>query len=116
MSPDDNEFSPNDDNDQGHFQARFWYNNETDYRMSLRGVLFTDTGPYRGAMRQCYHRLFYFMKFISVDNDGDIADEQGVRLEEEKVQRLLCQLRLPRPDCPDGEEADQFLPILNETR
>jgi len=36
--------------------ARFWYNNETDYRMSLRGVLFTDTGPYRGAMRQCYHR------------------------------------------------------------
>ena len=25
--------------------------------MSLRGVLFTDTGPYRGAMRQCYHRL-----------------------------------------------------------
>ena len=84
--------------------------------MSLRGVLFTDTGPYRGAMRQCYHRLFYFMKFISVDNDGDIADEQGVRLEEEKVQRLLCQLRLSRPDCPDGEEADQFLPILNETR
>lgn len=36
--------------------ARFWYNNETDYQMSLRGVLFTDTGPYRGAMRQCYHR------------------------------------------------------------
>ena len=23
----------------------------------MRGVLFTDTGPYRGAMRQCYHRL-----------------------------------------------------------
>ena len=64
MSTDDNEVSPNDDNDQGHFQARFWYNNETDYRMSLRGVLFTDTGPYRGAMRQCYHRLFYFMMFI----------------------------------------------------
>jgi len=36
--------------------ARFWYNNETEYQMSLRGVLFTDTGPYRGAMRQCYHR------------------------------------------------------------
>ena len=27
--------------------------------MSLRGVLFTDTGPYRGAMRQCYHRFHF---------------------------------------------------------
>lgn len=36
--------------------ARFWYSNETDYQLSLRGVLFTDTGPYRGAMAKCYHR------------------------------------------------------------
>jgi len=36
--------------------ARFWYSNETDYQLSLRGLLFTDTGPYRGAMRECYHR------------------------------------------------------------
>ena len=54
--------------------ARFWYSNETDYQLSLRGLLFTDTGtsvgcviisvnmnfvhtgPYRGAMKDCYHR------------------------------------------------------------
>ena len=36
--------------------ARFWYSNETEYRLSLRSVLFTDTGPYRGVMAQCYHR------------------------------------------------------------
>jgi len=36
--------------------ARFWYSNETDYQLSLRGLLFTDTGPYRGAMKRCYHR------------------------------------------------------------
>ena len=74
--------------------------------MSLRGVLFTDTGPYRGAMRQCYHRLVYLVSQQGVDNDGGDADEQGVRLEEEEVQRLLCQLRLPRSDCPDGEQAN----------
>ena len=33
--------------------------------MSLRGVLFTDTGPYRGAMRQCYHR-FHFKEFTMI--------------------------------------------------
>merc|ERR1712045_677581 len=36
--------------------ARFWYSNETGYQLSLRSVLFTDTGPYRGVMAQCYHR------------------------------------------------------------
>ena len=36
--------------------TRFWYNNETEYELSLKGVLFTDTGPYRGAMQACYHR------------------------------------------------------------
>ena len=36
--------------------ARFWYSNETEYQLSLRSVLFTDTGPYRGVMTQCYHR------------------------------------------------------------
>merc|ERR1719350_512641 len=36
--------------------ARFWYSNETDYQLSLRGLLFTDTGPYRGSMAKCYHR------------------------------------------------------------
>lgn len=36
--------------------ARFWYSNETNYELSLRGLLFTDTGPYRGAMKDCYHR------------------------------------------------------------
>ena len=36
--------------------ARFWYSNETEYRLSLRSVLFTDTGPYRGVMAKCYHR------------------------------------------------------------
>jgi len=36
--------------------ARFWYSNETAYQLSLRGLLFTDTGPYRGAMKECYHR------------------------------------------------------------
>ena len=38
----------------------------------------------------------------TVDNDGD-DDAQGVRFKEEEVQGLLCQLRLPRPDCADGE-------------
>jgi len=41
-----------------------------------------------------------------VDDDDD---DQGVRLEEKKVQRFLCQLRLPRPDCPDGEKAKSSL-------
>ena len=36
--------------------ARFWYSNETGYQLSLRSVLFTDTGPYRGLMARCYHR------------------------------------------------------------
>jgi len=36
--------------------ARFWYSNETGYQLSLRSVLFTDTGPYRGVMARCYHR------------------------------------------------------------
>ena len=36
--------------------ARFWYSNETSYQLSLRSVLLTDTGPYRGVMARCYHR------------------------------------------------------------
>ena len=36
--------------------ARFWYSNETGYRLSLPAVLLTDTGPGRGDMRGCYHR------------------------------------------------------------
>ena len=38
------------------FVSRFWYSNETGYQLSLRSVLFTDTGPYRGVMARCYHR------------------------------------------------------------
>ena len=36
--------------------ARFWYSNQSQYQMSLKSVLMTDTGPYRGVMKQCYHR------------------------------------------------------------
>ena len=41
--------------------ARFWYSNETNYQLSLRSVLFTDTGPYRGVMARCYHRQDSFL-------------------------------------------------------
>ena len=41
------------------------------------------------------------------DGIGDDGDDQGVRLEEAEVQRILCQLRFPCPDCPDGEKANQ---------
>merc|ERR1719193_1417297 len=37
--------------------ARFWYSVEKGYISSLRSVLLTDTGPYRGAMRECYHNV-----------------------------------------------------------
>jgi len=36
--------------------ARFWYSNQTNYQLSLKSVLMTDTGPYRGLMKNCYHR------------------------------------------------------------
>ncbi|XP_023335294.1 uncharacterized protein LOC111706611 [Eurytemora carolleeae] len=36
--------------------ARFWYSKEHMYTLSLRAVLLTDTGPYRGLMQQCYHQ------------------------------------------------------------
>jgi len=35
--------------------ARFWYMNDTDVPTTLKAVLITDTGPYRGNMRICYH-------------------------------------------------------------
>ena len=64
--------------------------------MSLRGVLFTDTGPYRGAMRQCYHRFHCKeLTMIMIGEcmvNADDVDDQGVRLEEKEVQGFLRQL------------------------
>ncbi|XP_071548013.1 uncharacterized protein [Panulirus ornatus] len=34
---------------------RFWYVNDTRSFNTIPAVLLTDTGPYRGMMRQCYH-------------------------------------------------------------
>ena len=36
--------------------VRFWYSNEFNFQGSFQSVLLTDTGPYRGMMRRCYHR------------------------------------------------------------
>lgn len=37
--------------------TRFWYMNDTSLPFTLNAVLFTDTGPYRGNMRNCYHAV-----------------------------------------------------------
>ncbi|XP_021968029.1 uncharacterized protein LOC110863097 isoform X2 [Folsomia candida] len=37
--------------------SRFWYMNDTAMPTSLKAVLMTDTGPYRGNMRNCYHTV-----------------------------------------------------------
>ena len=37
--------------------ARFWYMNDTEVPHTLNAVLITDTGPYRGNMRNCYHTV-----------------------------------------------------------
>jgi hypothetical protein len=37
--------------------SRFWYMNDTKVPLSLKAVLMTDTGPYRGNMRGCYHTV-----------------------------------------------------------
>lgn len=37
--------------------ARFWYMNDTKVPKTLKAVLMTDTGPYRGNMRDCYHTV-----------------------------------------------------------
>ncbi|KAG7163920.1 Leupeptin-inactivating enzyme 2-like [Homarus americanus] len=34
---------------------RFWYLNHTSYPLTIPAVLLTDTGPFRGHMRECYH-------------------------------------------------------------
>jgi len=36
--------------------GRFWYSRESTYSLSLRAVLLTDMGPYRGLMKDCYHK------------------------------------------------------------
>lgn len=37
--------------------SRFWYMNDTEVPFTLSAVLMTDTGPYRGNMRSCYHAV-----------------------------------------------------------
>lgn len=37
--------------------SRFWYMNDTAITSSLNAILMTDTGPYRGKMRDCYHTV-----------------------------------------------------------
>ncbi|CAG7784783.1 unnamed protein product [Allacma fusca] len=37
--------------------ARFWYMNDSAVPHTLNAVLMTDTGPYRGNMRNCYHTV-----------------------------------------------------------
>lgn len=37
--------------------SRFWYMNDTSVPFTLNAVLMTDTGPYRGNMRNCYHAV-----------------------------------------------------------
>ncbi|XP_066943165.1 uncharacterized protein [Macrobrachium rosenbergii] len=37
--------------------VRFWYLNDTSYEKSIPAVLVTDMGPYRGYMRECYHKF-----------------------------------------------------------
>jgi len=37
--------------------SRFWYMNDTAVPETLSAVLMTDTGPYRGNMRNCYHTV-----------------------------------------------------------
>lgn len=35
--------------------ATFWYHNSSHFPESLNAVLLTDTGPFRGKMKECYH-------------------------------------------------------------
>lgn len=35
----------------------FWYQNHPAYEHSLSAILLTDTGPFRGTMRECYHEV-----------------------------------------------------------
>ncbi|XP_075533460.1 uncharacterized protein LOC142566380 isoform X1 [Dermacentor variabilis] len=35
----------------------FWYHSHPVYRESLSAILLTDTGPFRGTMRECYHEV-----------------------------------------------------------
>ncbi|XP_068230907.1 uncharacterized protein [Palaemon carinicauda] len=37
--------------------VRFWYPNDTSYEKTIPAVLVTDMGPYRGYMRECYHKF-----------------------------------------------------------
>lgn len=37
--------------------SRFWYMNDSAVSDTLQAVLMTDTGPYRGNMRSCYHTV-----------------------------------------------------------
>ncbi|XP_077500979.1 uncharacterized protein LOC144111498 [Amblyomma americanum] len=35
----------------------FWYHSHPVYKDSLSAILLTDTGPFRGTMRECYHNV-----------------------------------------------------------
>lgn len=37
--------------------SRFWYMNDSAVPFTLNAVLMTDTGPYRGNMKNCYHAV-----------------------------------------------------------
>ncbi|ODN05151.1 Aminopeptidase YwaD [Orchesella cincta] len=37
--------------------SRFWYMNDSSVPTTLNAVLMTDTGPYRGNMKRCYHSV-----------------------------------------------------------
>jgi len=37
--------------------SRFWYMNDSSIPHTLNALLMTDTGPYRGNMRNCYHTV-----------------------------------------------------------
>ncbi|KAI2797863.1 hypothetical protein BLOT_014714 [Blomia tropicalis] len=64
----------NNDNLQRHVNMlrsdhlHFWYHNHSTYEHSLEAVLLTDTGPFRGYMRYCYHKMCDDTRFLTVDN------------------------------------------------
>ncbi|XP_022251391.1 uncharacterized protein LOC106467485 isoform X2 [Limulus polyphemus] len=45
----------------------FWYHNNTNFP-TLNAVLLTDTGPFRGRMRECYHAPCDDARFLTKEN------------------------------------------------
>ncbi|KAH9362740.1 hypothetical protein HPB48_001163 [Haemaphysalis longicornis] len=74
----------------------FWYQNHPAYDHSLSAILLTDTGPFRGTMRECYHEV--------CDDITALTDLNLQFIEKTANSLVALIIDLARGSCSTGKE------------